>query len=395
MAISRLTIDFDTPINRAGTASLKYDARTTYFGTDDVVPLWVADMDFSAPEAVTEALVKRASHTIYGYTDYPESLYLSMQNWFKSRHDWEIDRENIVMCPGVVPSLHATITAMTEIGDSVIIQPPVYHPFFSAVEDTGRTLIENPLILEDGRYRMDLEHLAVCAEAGAKMLLLCSPHNPVGRVWERSELEALLAVARRYGLTIISDDIHADLVFPNQTHYPLALLAKDVRVITALSPSKTFNIPGLGLSALIVNNLKQRQAIETVFNQWHVSNMNPFSISGFEAAYSHGEAWLDDLMPYLADSRMAVEVYLEAELPEIKLLKSEGTYLLWLDCRGLAMDDAALHRFLIEQAKVALSPGTLFGEDTGSGFMRLNIAAPRAVVLSALASIAKAWQLLS
>jgi cystathionine beta-lyase len=395
VALSRLTTNFDTPVSRAGTASLKYEARTTYFGTNDVVPLWVADMDFSAPEAVTQALVKRASHTIYGYTDYPESLYLAMQNWFMSRHEWEIDRESIIMCPGVVPSLYATITALTDIGDSVIIQPPVYHPFFSAVKDTGRTLIENPLVVEDGRYRMDLEHLAICAQAGAKLLLLCSPHNPVGRVWKRTELEALLSVARQYGLTIISDDIHADLVFPNQTHFPLALLAENETVITALSPSKTFNIPGLGLSALVVNNSKQRQAIETVFNQWHASNMNPFSICGFEAAYSYGEGWLDDLMPYLADSRIAVEAYLVAELPEIKLLKSEGTYLLWLDCRGLAMDDAALHQFLIEQAKVALSPGTLFGEDAGSGFMRLNIAAPRAVIMAALASIAAAWQLLS
>lgn len=390
MALSRLTIDFDAPVSRAGTSSLKYDARRTYFGTNDVVPLWVADMDFSAPEAVTQALVKRASHTIYGYTDYPESLYRSMQNWFKSRHNWEIEREHILFCPGVVPSLYATITALTEVGDKVIIQPPVYHPFFSAVTDTDRTLVENPLILEDGRYRMDLAHLAECAQAGAKLLVLCSPHNPVGRVWRRDELDDLLVVARRYGLTIISDDIHADLIFPNQSHIPLASLVNDVTVITAVSPSKTFNIPGLGLSALVIKDQSQRQAIDRVFKSWHVSNMNPFSICGFEAAYDHGQAWLEDLMPYLAESRRTIEVYLEAELPEIKLIKSEGTYLLWLDCRGLAMNDEDLHCFLIEQAKVALSPGTLFGQVSGSGFMRLNIAAPRAVVMAALASIAAA-----
>lgn len=387
-----MTIDFDTPVDRAGTASVKYDARKRYFGSNDVVPLWVADMDFSAPEAVTQALVKRAEHTVYGYTDYPESLYVSLQNWFSARHDWPISRESIVMCPGVVPSLYAVITALTDIGDGVIIQPPVYHPFFSAVTDTGRTLIENPLILDNGRYRMDLAHLAACAEAGAKILLLCSPHNPVGRVWTRSELEGLLAVARQTGLIIISDDIHADLIFPDQRHIPLATLADDVTVITAVSPSKTFNIPGLGLSALVITDPPQRQAIEAVFSSWHVSNMNPFSICGFEAAYDHGEAWLDELMTYLAESRDTVQAYLESTLPDVKLIASEGTYLLWLDCREFAMTDDDLHQFFIKKAKLALSPGTLFGPSSGAGFMRLNIAAPRAVVLSALASLTAAWQ---
>ena len=389
MALPRLTTDFDTPVSRDGTASLKYDARTTYFGTNDVVPLWVADMDFSAPEAVTTVLIARAQHTIYGYTDYPESLYTSMQQWFNHRHHWAIERESIVLCPGVVPSIYAVITALTDVGDQVIIQPPVYHPFFTAVKDTQRTLVENPLILAGNQYRMDLDHLAQCAEAGAKVLVLCSPHNPVGRVWQPSELEALLAVARRYNLIIISDEIHADLIFPDQTHIAIATLADDVSIITAVSPSKTFNIPGLGLSALVVNDKAQRDGIKQVFNDWHVSNMNPFSICGFEAAYMHGEAWLDDLMVYLNDTRLAVKRYLEASLPEITLIESEGTYLLWLDCRAMNMTDADLHRFFIEEGKVAMSPGTLFG-DVGSGFMRLNIAAPRALILTVLKTIRSA-----
>jgi cystathionine beta-lyase len=385
-----VTHDFDTPVSRAGTASLKYEGRETYYGTQDVTPVWVADMDFSAPKAVTAALVERAQHTIYGYTDYPESLYTSMQHWFKTRHDWEIDRDSIVMCPGVVPSIYAAITALTEVGDKVIVQPPVYHPFFTAVTDTKRTLVENPLLLEDKHYRMDLVHLAQCAEAGAKVLVLCSPHNPVGRVWRRSELEALLVVARRYDLTIISDEIHADLIFPGQRHTAIATLAGDVSIMTTVSPSKTFNIPGLGLSAMVVNNKAQREAIKHVFSQWHVSNTNPFSICGFEAAYQHGEAWLDDLMVYLDDTRLAVKDYLETSLPEMSLVESEGTYLLWLDCRAMAMSDAELHRFFIEQAKVAMSPGTLFGQ-AGSGFMRLNIAAPRALILSVLEDIRSAY----
>ncbi len=389
-----MTSGFDTPPSRAGTASLKYDARKTYFGTDDVTPLWVADMDFSAPEAVTNALIARAQHTIYGYTDYPESLYTAMQNWFQLRHHWSIDREAIVMCPGVVPSIYAAITALTAVGEKVIIQPPVYHPFFSAVQDTKRTLVESPLRLENNHYRMDLDHLAQCAAAGAKVLLLCSPHNPVGRVWQETELKALLTVCRRYGMTIISDEIHADLIFPGQQHIPIASLAEDVPIITAASPSKTFNIPGLGLSAIVANDAAHREAIQQVFNHWHVSNTNPFSICGFEAAYRHGEAWLDNLMSYLDETRLAVNAYFESSLPTIKVIASEGTYLLWLDCRNMNMTDAELHRFFIEQAKVAMSPGTLFGE-TGSGFMRLNIAAPRAVVLTALSSMAAAWQSLS
>ena len=389
-----MTVDFDTPVSRTGTSSLKYEGRQKYFGTEDVTPLWVADMDFSAPEAVTKALIARAEHTIYGYTDYPDSLYSGMQAWFKKRHDWQIDRASILMCPGVVPSIYAAITALTAVGDKVIIQTPVYHPFFTAVKDTQRTLVENPLLIEDNHYRMDLDHLTQCAIDGAKVLVLCSPHNPVGRVWQESELKVLLAVARRYDLTIISDEIHADLIFPNQKHIPIATLADDVAIITAVSPSKTFNIPGLGLSAIVANNTVQREAIQQVFTHWHVSNTNPFSLCGFEAAYQHGEAWLDDLMPYLDGTRLAVKNYLETSLPVIKLIQSEGTYLLWLDCRAMGMTDDALHRFFIEQAKVAMSPGTLFG-DAGSGFMRLNIAASRAVILAALSSITMAWQALS
>ena len=385
-----MTHDFDTPVSREGTASLKYEGRETYFGAKDITPVWVADMDFAAPVAVTRALVARAEHTIYGYTEYPESMFISMQGWFKTRHDWEIDRESIVMCPGVVPSIYAAITALTEVGDKVIIQPPVYHPFFTAVSDTGRALVESPLRLEGNHYQMDLEHLAECAEAGAKFLVLCSPHNPVGRVWRQSELEGLLEVARCYDLTIISDEIHADLIFPDQKHIAIATLADDVSIITTVSPSKTFNIPGLGLSAMIVNDKAHRKAINQVFSQWHVSNMNPFSICGFEAAYQHGEMWLKDLMFYLKVTRDAVKVYLDRSLPEITLVESEGTYLLWLDCRKMGMTDVELHHFFIAQAKVAMSPGTLFGS-AGSGFMRLNIAAPRSLILMVLKSIHLAY----
>ncbi len=386
-----MTFDFDTKVSRAGTASLKYDARQQYFGRDDVVPLWVADMDFPAPEAVTKALVARAEHGIFGYTDYPESVYESLQWWFRRRHQWKISRESILFCPGVVPSLYAAVTALTQPKDKVIIQTPVYHPFFTAVTDTGRTLLENRLILDNGEYRMDLAHMRRCAEDGAKVLILCSPHNPIGRVWRQDELLALLDVVREYDMTVISDEIHADLIFPQYQHYPLASLADDVNVITAVSPSKTFNIPGLGLSAMIATDPEQHQAIQTLFQQWHINNTNPFSIVGFEAAYQHGEAWLEALMVYLDETRRVVAEYCQTHMPMIKVEPSQGTYLLWLDCRGLGMSDDDLHQFFIEQAKVAMSPGTLFGEEAGAGFMRLNIAAPRSLILSALDAMKAAY----
>jgi cystathionine beta-lyase len=244
-----LSFDFDHEIQRNGTSSVKHDGRAAYFGTGDVLPLWVADMDFAAPEAVTRALAARAAHPVYGYSFYPDSLFEALIAWLKKRHGWEVPREWIVMALGVVPSLFATVMAFTQPGDGVIVQPPVYFPFFSAVTTNGRRLIRNPLRLEpgrlgQGRYSMDFDHLERCAAEGARLLLLCSPHNPVGRVWSRAELSELLRIARRYEMTILSDEIHADLVYPGQQHIALATLAGDSdKLITAVAPSKTFNIP--------------------------------------------------------------------------------------------------------------------------------------------------------
>jgi len=379
-------IDFDQIIDRNNTASVKYDARKAVFGRDDVTPLWVADMDFATPQAVTDALVKRAKHPVFGYTLYPPSMYSAMQSWFERRHNWSIDRKSIVMCPGVVPSMHAAIMALTKPGDKVIVQSPVYPPFFSSVTQTGRELVINPLALEQDHYRFDLEHLEQCAAAGAKLLLLCSPHNPVGRVWQKQELEAVLDIAKRYQMTILSDEIHADLVFPDYTHIPIATLTEDVEIVTAVSASKTFNIPGLGLSSLIVDNKQHRDAIKAVFEQWQVSASNPFSVVAFEAAYRDGEQWLDQLMAYLAETaKQVVQLFKQSSSP-IKVMPSQGTYLVWLDCRQLALTDDELKHLFIEKAKLGLNPGISFGE-AGSGFMRLNIAAPRKIILDACQQI--------
>ena len=384
-----MSIDFDQFVDRTGSSSLKYDARKAYFGSEDVMPLWVADMDFAAPEAVTQALQQRASHPVYGYTLYPESLFTAMQDWFKSRHNWSISRNSMVMSPGVVPSMHAAIEALSQPDDKVIVQPPIYPPFFSAVTETGRKLVENPLKLEQGGYCIDFEHLEQCAASGAKLLLLCSPHNPVGRVWQQDELEGILDIARKYQLTILADEIHADLIYPDYQHIPLATLADDVAIVTAVSPSKTFNIPGLGLSTLIVNDHQHRQAIQKVFDSWHISASNPFSITAFEAAYRGGEIWLDTLMVYLNDTRKQVTEFFELYLPKIKVIDSQGTYLLWLDCRAMGLTDNELKQFFTNRAKVGMNPGISFGK-AGSGFMRMNIAAPRTIILEACQRIIQA-----
>lgn len=381
--------DFDQLVNRDHSNSLKYDGRLSMFGKSDVIPLWVADMDFASPAAVTEALLQRASHPIYGYSSFPESTYRALMDWLKRRHGWHIEREWIVLCPGVVPSLSAAVMAFTEPGDAVIVQPPVYFPFFSAVTDSARSLVLNPLNLDNDQYQIDFSHLESCA-AHAKMLLLCSPHNPVGRVWRKDELERLLAIAAQYNLIIFADEIHADLVYPPAKHQMLAPMSQQPKnIITAVAPSKTFNIPGLNLSALIIPDAGQRQALVKVFERMHISAANPFSMVAFEAAYQHGDAWLDALLSYLQQSRDFVLHYVSEHLPEIHAITPEGTYLVWLDCRALGLDDAALKQFFIQQAGVGLSPGRLFGE-AGSGFMRMNIAAPRSVIAAALQRIANA-----
>lgn len=384
---------FDRMIDRTGTHAVKYDARQAVFGRADVLPLWVADMDFAAPEAVTQALVERARHPVYGYSLFPDSLYEALIDWFARRHGWTVSRESILMAPGVVPSLHAAVTAFTAPGDGVIVQPPVYPPFFTAISRTGRRVVENPLLPDsDGCWRMDPDGLERCARDGAKLLLLCSPHNPVGRVWREDELQALLAIARRYGMTLLSDDIHCDLTWPGHRHCMLATLADaDETVITAVAPSKSFNIPGLGLSALVVPDPACRAALRRVFEAWHLEQANPFSIAAFEAAYRHGGAWLDDLLAYLQGNRAFVCDFLAAHLPAIRPAPAEGTYLLWLDCRALGLSDAALRAFFVDEAGLGLNPGTAFGTG-GSGYMRLNLGTRRVVLEEALVRLRQAHE---
>lgn len=383
---------FDRLLEREDTRSVKFDARQAVFGREDVIPLWVADMDFPAPEAVTHALEQRARHPVYGYTLFPESLYTSIIEWFANHHGWTVERDWIMLAPGVVPSLHAAALAFAAEGDGVIIQPPVYPPFFSAIRKTGRTVIENPLEEVDGRYRMNLEHLEACAARDdARVLFLCSPHNPVGRVWTENELRAVLAIARRHNLMVLSDEIHCDLTYRDRpAHQMLASLASEEdALVTAVAPTKTFNMPGLGLSALVAADGAHRKALKDVFDSMHMNQCNPFSVAGFEAGYRHGGEWLDQLMAYLQDNRDYVMDYIRTRLPEIRVTEPEGTYLLWLDCRAMNMSDTELKHFFVHKAGIGMNPGLSFGE-AGSGFMRMNIGCPRQVLETALEQIRQA-----
>jgi len=383
--------NFDHVIAREGSLSLKHDGLQSTFGVSDAQAMWVADMDFSAPSAVSQALQRRAQHPIYGYSMVPESLYEALIDWMRVQHGWEIERDWIVLTPGVVPCLSTVVMALTKEKEGVIVQPPVYFPFLSIADNTGRTLFENPLVLrldqfDDLRYEIDFDHFELCAKQ-AKILLLCSPHNPVGRVWHQDELARLLAIAKQHGLLILADEIHADLVYPDAKHMVLGKMDVDHRhVITAVAPSKTFNIPGLGLSALIVPHSPSRKAIELQLSKTGVSVANPFSLVAFEAAYRHGHDWLAGLMDYLQQTRDLVSTYFKQHIPQITVAPAEGTYLLWLDCRKLKLDDQQLQAFFLYQAKLALSPGAMFGS-RGKGFMRMNIATSQANVLIALEKI--------
>jgi cystathionine beta-lyase len=311
-------------------------------------------------------------------------------SWFKKQHNWHIERDSILMSSGVVTSLHAIILALTQVGDGIIIQPPVYPPFFSCVTTTQRKLLLNPLRLVDGQYQMDFEHLEHCAAQGAKLLILCSPHNPVGRVWTKAELEKLLSITRRYGIVVIADEIHADLVYAPHQHHALATLvqANDLWIST-IAPSKTFNIAGLMLSSLIVPNHQHKQAIQAVFDSLHIGNSNPFSIAAFEAAYTHGHTWLNEVLVYLQANRDVACAYIKQHIPQIQAITPQGTYLLWLDCRNLGLSDTALKNFFIQHAKLGLNTGLSFG-GVGSGFMRLNFALPQCKLKQALIQLQEA-----
>jgi len=383
--------DFDRVIDRRTTDSIKWSVNEKMFGSHEIISAWVADMDFESPAPVVEALRARAAHGIFGYPIRPAACYDALIHWMRKRHDWAIKAEWLTYSPGVVPGLALAVHAYTQPGDKIIIQPPVYPPFFSVVKNNGRQVVLNPLKFVDGKFRMDLEHLEKQIDARTKMIILCSPHNPVGRVWTRDELTQLGKLCLRKNILIVSDEIHCDLIFRGYKHIPLATISDKLaqNTITCVAPSKTFNIPGLYTAAAIIPNGHLRSQFNTVRENLGLEGANIFGIVGFEAAYRAGEEWLDQLLEYLQGNLEFLLNYFDKSVPRIKPIRPEGTYLVWLDCHGLGLSDAALKEWMHKQARVATNEGHTFG-DEGRGFVRLNFGCPRATLGEALQRIEQA-----
>jgi len=386
-----LKYDFDKVLDRNGTESLKWVYPRKVLKVEDAIPMWVADMDFEAPPAVVEAIRRRAAHGIYGYPLVPPSFWQAAIDWLKRRHGWEVTKDWMAMTPGIVAALNYCVRAFTKPGDGVIIQTPVYFPFFHAVENNGRRVVRNPLRFDGCRYTMDFEDLERKIDGPGQMLILCSPHNPVGRVWTRDELETLGLIAVARDLLVISDEIHADLIYAGHRHHVLASLSPGLadRTVTCIAPSKTFNIPGLSTAAVVSSNSGLLKKFEDEAERAGFELGQVFGIVGFEAAYAHGEDWLDELLPYLEANVDFMEKFLEERVPGVRFIRPEGTYLALLDCRGLGLEPAALNDFFLKKARVYFSDGTMFGSEL-EGFVRINFGCPRALLLEALERIERA-----
>jgi cystathionine beta-lyase len=388
--------DFDKIVDRTATESMKWVYPRQVLKVEDAIPMWVADMDFEAPPALVDALGRRAAHGIFGYPLVPPSFYAAAIGWLGRRHGWPIQKEWMSMTPGVVPALNYAVRAFSKRGDGVIIQTPVYHPFFYAIENNGRRIVRNPLRFDGRRYLMDFDDLESKIDAPGRMLILCSPHNPVGRVWTREELERLAMIAVERDLLVISDEIHHDLVYPGHRHHVLAALSPEMaaRTLTFIAPSKTFNIPGLATAAAVASNPDLFKKFEDEAERSGFDLGQVFGIVGFEAAYAHGEDWLEALLPYLEANVDFLEKFLTDRVPQIRLIRPEGTYLALLDCRELGLDQAALNDFFLKKARVYLNDGTMFGSEL-EGFVRINFGCPRALLAQALERIDRAVKDLS
>lgn len=384
--------NFDELIDRTNTNCIKYDARKAFFGKEDVLPLWVADMDFRTPDFIVEAIKKRAEHEIFGYTFRGEGYTQSIVNWLKHRHNWEIKPDWITFSPGVVAGLTMAIEALSKPGEGVIIQPPVYFPFADSVKGTGRELVENPLRLENGRYYFDLEDLKSKITPTTRVLLLSNPHNPGGMAWTRDELEALARVCIDNKIVIISDEIHSDLVYPGYKHTPLAGISEEIaqHCVICMSPSKTFNTAGLTTSYLVIPNKRYWASYERVMRLPHLHMGNIFGNAALEAAYTHGDEWLGQLMNYLQGNFDILQTFFSEKMPGVKVMRPDATYLIWLDFSAYGLTDEQLNQALID-AGVGLNRGLQFGKQ-GRGFMRINIGCPRSIIQEALVRIEKALQ---
>ena len=373
-----MNYDFDKYVDRRGTESVKHDLGAKIFGTDDLMPMWVADMDFEVADFIRDAILARAEHPVYGYTFRPERFYESAAGWMHRRHGWEVPAGAISFSPGIVPAVSMCIMAFTDPGDQVVVQPPVYFPFFNMIKQNGRQLVHNQLIEHGGEYAIDFGLMEEQFRAGAKMFILCHPHNPVGRVWTRDELEQLADLCVKYRVTVISDEIHSDLVLFGHRHIPFASLGKEVAdlTLTCVAPSKSFNLAGLYTSAVIATNEELKSKYDHILDTVHVGGGCLFGQVAFEAAYNFGDEWLDQLNSYLEQNFTSLKKMLGESAPGIVVSPLQATYLVWLDFSFLGMDDRELKRFVIEEAGLGLNDGPMFGPG-GSQHQRINIATSR------------------
>jgi cysteine-S-conjugate beta-lyase len=381
--------NFNENISREGTHCYKYDLRAKIFGADDVYPMWVADTDFRAPDFIINALQERLNHGIFGYTVLDDEYFNSIINWVKHQHGYAIKKEWIKYSPGVVPSLFGSVLAFTEPNDKVIVQTPVYFPFYSAVKETGRKLVRNPLVLREGRYEMDFDDLKGKIDTDTKMLILCSPHNPTGNVWREEELRKLCEICLENKILIISDEIHADIIYKGHKHIPTASLSNEIanNMLTLMAPSKTFNIAGLSSSYVFSSNNIILEKFSKYVEGLHIS-ANIFAIEATKAAYNFGKDWLKELNTYYFESVNLVRDFVNSRLKNIDLIEPEGTFLLWLDFRKTNLSRKEINKILIESAKLGLNDGYMFGAE-GEGFQRMNIGCPKDRIYEALVGVEK------
>lgn len=384
--------NFDEIIDRKNNYSAKYDELKAKFGTDDLIPMWVADMDFKTAQPIIDALIKRAEQGIYGYTSRPASYYEAASEWFRIRHGFDVKPEWIIHSPGIVPALSLIIKEYTSAEDKIIIQPPVYYPFFDVVTSHGRKLLLNPLKKLGENYVMDYENLEEVAKQGAKMLILCNPHNPVGRVWNREELTRLGEICLKYNIKVISDEIHCDIVFKENKYTPFASISEEFcnNSITCVSPSKTFNLAGLQMSMIICPDKADLIKFDKILGMLDIKRNNSFSVVAAEAGFRYGSEWVDQVVEYIEENIDFVNKFCKENIPKIKPNKPQGTYLVWIDCRELGMDNKQLSKFMLDKVKVALDDGYWFGTE-GEGHVRMNVACPRTIVKEALERLKKAF----
>lgn len=378
--------DFDVIIDRRGTSAIKFEGLDAFFGRHDVSPMWIADLDFAVCPDIVAALRRRFDHPILGYYACPESYWLALMDWLKRRHGLEVAREELTFIPGVVKGIAYCVNYFTKPGDKVLIQPPVYYPFRIVVEGNGRQIVENPLMFDGHRYTMDVEGLERAIEdEKPRMMILCNPHNPIGIQWDEATLARVAEICRRNDVIVVSDEIHGDLMIGNRRHIPFIDASDDARKVGIMlgAPSKTFNIPGLVSSWMIIKNDELRRDF------YHWLEVNEFSapmmisVVGAEEAYRHGEEWLDEMLVYIEDNINYVIDYVEKNIPGVSVVRPETSFLLWVDFRGLGLSQKELMDLLLDKAHIALNDGTMFGVQ-GRGFARLNVGCPRAVLSEAL-----------